>query len=206
MKKSVAIWNVKDRDWQKDIEILKVQAINNNEWMQKMQFSQGEMFRDLKSFKDDINNTCSSAQSESLSLRNQWDRQMESLNLKFSSYDKLLEQHSKELLLQESQRMDDLELLEQAISVVQGQQVRLRSSVDESIAACRTDTVSVSAKIDRIESPLIAVKVEIGDIRKEILQKEQETRHRFDNIAAVLKVFSEALHISPPTFVERTIS
>ncbi len=86
--------------------------------------------------------------------------------------------------------MDDLELLEQALSTIQSQQIRLRGSVDESVSAARVDTSNAITKIDKMEGPLIAARVDIGELRKEIQQKEKESRQRFDSIAAVLKVCS----------------
>ena len=197
-KKSISsAWDMKERDWQKDIEILKIGQEHINEYVQKKQHYNAENMLEYKAFKGDINAITSTIVSESNSLRNQWHRQIELLHSKLTTYDKMIEQHSKALLLQDSQRMDDLELLEQALNTVQSQQVRLRSSIEESISACKIDTVSACNKIDRMESPLIAIKAELTELRREMNVKDKESKQRFETIASVLKVFADSLHLSP---------
>ncbi len=63
------MWELKERDWQKDLEILKVSANHNTEWMQRAQLSLAEMKDEMKNFKNDVNSLTGNSLAESVSLR-----------------------------------------------------------------------------------------------------------------------------------------
>jgi hypothetical protein len=101
------------------------------------------------------------------------------------------------------QRMDDLELLEKALSTLQAQQVRLRASVDESIGPLQTETKSLRSKVDQVDASLSAVKMDAVETRHEMEGIDRDARHRFDNVSRVMKVFAEALGTKPPPSIDK---
>jgi predicted nucleic acid-binding Zn-ribbon protein len=74
--------------------------------------------------------------------------------------------------------MDDLELLEKALSTLQAQQVRLRSSVDESIGPLQTETKSLRSKVDQVDASLSAAKMDVVETRHEMEGIDRDARHR----------------------------
>jgi chromosome segregation ATPase len=99
------------------------------------------------------------------------------------------------------QRMDDLELLEKALSTLQAQQVRLRANVDEAVIPLQTESASLRSKADQLDAGLSTVKVDAVETRHELESVERDARHRFDNVSRVFKVFAEALNVQTPPSV-----
>ena len=96
------------------------------------------------------------------------------------------------------QRVDDYELLQKAMSTLQAQQVRLRSSVEEGAQATRVDVRSAASKVAQCESALASVRMDAGEMRRRINDMDADTHLQFENVSRVFKVFSDALDISMP--------
>ena len=79
LKRTVDFWDIKERDWQKDIEILKVSHTHTATWIQRLQGDTVNMNQEYKQFKDYINQKNNEIISESSSMKRQWDRHMEGL-------------------------------------------------------------------------------------------------------------------------------
>ena len=108
-----------------------------------------------------------------------------------------------ELTVTSEQRMDDLELLEKALSTLQAQQVRLRSSVDETVIPLQTETKSLRSKADQLDATISSIKIDAVETRHVMEGVERDTRLRFDNVSRVMKVFAEAVKVVPPPSVEK---
>ena len=96
------------------------------------------------------------------------------------------------------QRVDDYELLQKAMSTLQAQQVRLRSSVDETNQANRVDIRSSAGKIGQFESALASARINSAELRRRLNDMDSDTHLQFQNVSRVFKVFSDALDISMP--------
>ena len=108
-----------------------------------------------------------------------------------------------ELTVTSEQRMDDLELLEKALSTLQAQQVRLRSSVDETVIPLQTETKSLRSKADQLDATISSIKIDAVETRHVMEGVERDTRLRSDNVSRVMKVFAEAVKVVPPPSVEK---
>ena len=200
VKRTLDVWDAKERDWAKDTEILKVSHAHNAEWMQQMQRDVMELRDQVQSFKSESALSVKDVKEETAALRQQWNDHVEELNGKLAEYNDGFEKTDRELRVHGQQRMDDLELLEKAISTVQKQQMRLRASVDEGQQVTMSDVRQVASRTEAIEAALAAGKMAEADVRRMMKAQELESRERFDNIGRVFKVFADALHIAPPLF------
>ena len=96
------------------------------------------------------------------------------------------------------QRVDDYELLQKAMSTLQSQQVRLRTSVEETGQANRTDIRAAVSKIGQFESTLASSRMDSAELRRRLNDMDSDTHLQFQNVSRVFKVFSDALDISMP--------
>ena len=135
LKKTFDVWSLKERDWAKDNEILKVSHAHNAEWMQQMQRDMMEMRDIVHSIKADHAHTVKRVAEETAELKQQWDRQTTALAAKMQEFEAALERHQGDVRALGQQRLDDLDLVEKALSTVQQQQARMRSTVEERVEA-----------------------------------------------------------------------
>jgi len=136
-------------------------------------------------------------------LKRHWDTQSQTIVSRINECGAEVSKQKTELAVTSEQRMDDLELLEKALSTLQAQQVRLRSSVDEAVIPLQTETKSLRSKADQIDASLSAIKMDAVETRHELEGIDRDARHRFENVSRVMKVFAEALGTKPPPSVER---
>ena len=136
LKKTFDVWSLKERDWAKDNEILKVSHAHNAEWMQQMQRDMMEMRDIVHSIKADHAQTLKRVAEETAELKEQWDQQTTVLAAKMQEFEAALERHQGDVRALGQQRLDDLDLVEKALSTVQQQQARMRSTVEERVEAC----------------------------------------------------------------------
>jgi len=202
LRRTLDMWSMKERDWAKDTEILKVSHTHNVEWMQQLQRDNMEVREQLSSVKQDHMTKLSKISEEGGSLRLQWEQQMELVNAKLREFQVLGEQQNTEIKAQSQQRADDLELLEKAITTTQKQQARLRQSVEESNQATVIDAQNLQHKIDAIDESFMAFKLENSDLQRSFQTLSHDNKMRFENISRVFKVFADSMHIPAPSLYE----
>lgn len=134
-------------------------------------------------------------------LKRHWDSQSQSIVSRINECGAEVSKQRQELAVTSEQRMDDLELLEKALSTLQAQQVRLRSNVDEAIIPLQTDCKSLRSKTDQLDASVSALKMDVVETRHDIEGVERDTRQRFDNVSRVMKAFAEGMNLQPPNFV-----
>ena len=104
------------------------------------------------------------------------------------------------------QRIDDYELLQKAMSTLQSQQVRLRSTVEEGGQANRVDIRSAVSKISQFDSSLASARMDSAELRRRLNDMDSDTHLQFQNVSRVFKVFSDALDISMPQLTTSSTS
>ena len=184
-------WSVKERGWAKDAELLKVSHAHLADWMQQVQ-------RDVAALRDGMQSekqrTCARVSAmfdEMAALKHSWDQQMRSVAATCRGTQRTLQQHSEEMSVRKRQRLDDLELLESAITTVQQQHLRLRASIDGEMHLISPRPAL--KKTDALESAVAACQLETGENRRALASHERDTKRHFDNIARVLSVLYGAL-------------
>lgn len=200
LKKTFEVWSLKERDWAKDNEILKISHAHNAEWMQQIQRDMMEVRETVHSIKSDHTATTKRISEECEHLKTQWEQQVVGLSAKMKELESTIERHQHDIRSLGQQRLDDLDLVEKALSTVQNQQLRLRGNVEETLQATIADRKALQVKVDTMDASLSQSRLETTELRSALRDGERESRARFDNISRVFKVFSDALHIAPPYF------
>ena len=94
-----------------------------------------EMRDIVHSIKADHAHTLKRVAEETAELKQQWDQQTTALAAKMQEFEAALERHQGDVRSLGQQRLDDLDLVEKALSTVQQQQARMRSTVEERVEA-----------------------------------------------------------------------
>ena len=199
-KRAVELWTSKERDWSKDNEVLKVSHAHNAEWMQKMQRDVMDMKDEVREMKNEHALFTKELREEAAHLRVQWDQQVDSLNAKIRQYETAIERQQSDIRSQAEQRMDDLELLQRALSTVQSQQNRVRASAEEAMQAAKTDVQAISAATQKMDNQMTSLTLDNTDLKRKVQDMIQDNRLQFDNVSRVFKIFSDALNMAPPYF------
>ena len=199
-KRAVELWTSKERDWSKDNEVLKVSHAHNAEWMQKMQRDVMDMKDEVREMKNEHALYTKELREEAAHLRVQWDQQVDSLNAKIRQYETAIERQQSDIRSQAEQRMDDLELLQRALSTVQSQQNRVRASAEEAMQAAKTDVQAISAATQKMDNQMTSLTLDNTDLKRKVQDMIQDNRLQFDNVSRVFKIFSDALNMAPPYF------
>ncbi len=131
-------------------------------------------------------------------LKRHWDDQSTKIVTRINECGAEVSKQRADLTLTTEQRMDDLELLEKALSTLQAQQIRLRSNVDEAIIPLQTEVGSLRSKTDQLDASSSAVKMDMVEVRNEMEGIERDANMRFDNVGRVFKVFADHINVSVP--------
>ena len=273
LKRTIDVWGLKERDWAKDNEILKVSHAHNAEWMKTMQRDLMEVKDEMRAVKDESSIAAKDVREEASSLRLLWEQSTEKVNARvkeleasidrqqvrrrrrsegmeaqwwcgcsgftcccarenhvvvlhlsdlFFGYFSLslslslslfLSPHRTPPYLEQieirgmtDQRIDDYELLQKAMSTLQSQQVRLRSTVEEGGQANRVDIRSAVSKISQFDSSLASARMDSAELRRRLNDMDSDTHLQFQNVSRVFKVFSDALDISMPQLTTSSTS
>ena len=199
-KREVELWASKEREWSKDNEVLKVSHAHNAEWMQKMQRDVMDVKDEVREMKNEHALYTKELREEAAHLRVQWDQQVDSLNAKIRQYEMAIERQQGDIRSQAEQRMDDLELLQRALSTVQSQQIRVRASAEEALQATKTDIQAIAGTTQKVDMQVKSLSRDSAECKRKIHELFQDNRMQFDNVSRVFKIFSDALNIAPPYF------
>lgn len=200
LKKTFEVWSLKERDWAKDNEILKISHAHNAEWMQQIQRDMMEVRETVHSIKSDHVRTTKHISEECENLKSYWEQHIITMKAKVQELESTIDRQTHDLRALGQQRLDDLDLVEKALSTVQNQQLRLRGNVEETLQTTHADRKALQIKVETIEGSVSQARLELAELRSAVRDEERESRVRFDNISRVFKVFSDALHIAPPYF------
>ena len=94
------------------------------------------------------------------------------------------------------QRVDDYELLQKAMSALQQQHHRSRTSIEDGHKATRVDVRSAMSKIGQMESALQALKIDSGELRRRVNDMSSDNHLQFENVSRVFKTISDAMDLS----------
>jgi hypothetical protein len=199
-KRAMDLWTSKERDWSKDNEVLKVSHAHNAEWMQKMQRDVMDVKDEVREMKNEHALYTKELREEAAHLRVQWDQQVDSLNAKIRQYELAIERQQSDIRSQAEQRMDDLELLQRALSTVQSQQTRVRASAEEALQAAKVDVQAIASTAHKMGSEIKTLTSDNNEFRRKVEEIYRDNGVQFENVSRVFKIFSEALNIAPPYF------
>jgi hypothetical protein len=118
------------REWMKHAQ---QDSLELREWMKHAQQESLELREMFDLSKQEHLSTSVQMAEEAKATRLQWDEQMDNVVAQLTELDGKNSTVSSDLRVQAQQRMDDLELIEKAMSTIQSQQLRLRGSVKTGI-------------------------------------------------------------------------
>ncbi|TMW56469.1 hypothetical protein Poli38472_006479 [Pythium oligandrum] len=197
LKRTMEIWSLKERDWAKDNEILKASHAHNIEWMQQLQRDVMELKDKTHELKTDVSYRITDLCEETNNLRGHWQRQVDDMTERLQEYDAIAQKQAAESRALAQQRADDLELMEQALSTVQKQQLHVRTNLEDHVESITSQSALLLKKMDALEAQAGTYKAALEQFRHKISSMEKEERRRMENIGKMFTVFSEALNISP---------
>uniref|UniRef100_K3WGK2 Uncharacterized protein n=1 Tax=Globisporangium ultimum (strain ATCC 200006 / CBS 805.95 / DAOM BR144) TaxID=431595 RepID=K3WGK2_GLOUD len=114
LKRTMEIWSLKERDWAKDNEILKASHSHNIEWMQQLQRDVMDMKDKMHEFKTDVAYRITAVCEETNNLRMHWQKQVDDMMERLQEFDTTAQKQATESRTQTQQRIDGMELMEQA--------------------------------------------------------------------------------------------
>ena len=196
LKKTMEVWGLKERDWAKDNEILKVSHAHNAEWMKSMQRDLMEIKDEMRAVKDGAQASAKDMREEVSSLRAQWEQSVEKFNGRVRDLQGSVDRQQVEIRGMTDQRVDDYELLQKAMSALQQQHHRSRTSIEEGHKATRVDIRSAVSKIGQMESTMQALKIDAGEVRRRINDMSSDNHLQFENVSRVFKTISDAMDLT----------
>ncbi|KAF0700302.1 Aste57867_9180 [Aphanomyces stellatus] len=195
VKRSWDVWNLKERDWAKDNEILKASHAHNIEWMQALQRDVMETKDRMHELRHDHTTRAKIIADEAAGLRVQWQKQAEGIGEQLHKFEATAALHSRDMRTQAQQRVDDLHMMEQALSSVQSQQMRLTSVLEEGFHHAQVEVNGVARKTDEIVVKWTSVHNQVDALRTKLFQLEREQSQRMESVSAMFTVFADAMNI-----------
>ena len=196
LKKTIEVWGLKERDWSKDNEMLKVSHAHNAEWMKSMQRDLMEIKDEMRAVKDSSQVAAKDTREEVASLRTQWEQSVEKMNSRIHDLQSFIDRQQVEIRGMTDQRIDDYELLQKAMSTLQQQQLRSRATMEDKHKATKVDIRSATSKISQMESVIQALRADSGEVRRRINDMSSDTYLQFENVSRVFKTISDAMDLS----------
>ncbi|GMF48617.1 unnamed protein product [Phytophthora fragariaefolia] len=188
LKRAMEIWGLKERDWAKDNEILKASHSHNVEWMQQLQRDIMDVKDKLHEVKSDTGSRISEICAETNSLRGNWQKHVDDMLDRLQDFDMAAQRQASEARVQAQQRADDLELMEQALSTVQKQQMQVRSGLEEQTQTVESQIALLVKKIEITESHANKLRTALEQLRAKNTVMEKEQSRRMDNIGKMFTV------------------
>jgi chromosome segregation ATPase len=192
LKRTIEIWSLKERDWAKDNEILKASHSHNVEWMQQLQRDVMEVKDKVHEMKQDFSYRLTDVCEETNNLRTHWQKQVEDMTERLQEFDTISQKQMIETRAQTQQRVEDLELMEQAISTVQKQQLHLRSGMDDNFQNLSSQTSILVKKMEMIESQGGTQKIALEQLKNKCTSMDKEQRRRMESISKMFSVSDES--------------
>lgn len=188
LKRTMEIWGLKERDWAKDNEILKASHSHNVEWMQQLQRDVMDVKDKLHEIKSDTGSRISEICEEANSLRGNWQKHVDDMLDRLQDFDSAAQRQASEARAQAQQRADDLELMEQALSTVQKQQMQVRSGLEEQAQSVASQLALLVKKVEIAEVHANNQRAALEQLRAKNAVMEKEQRRRMDNIGKMFTV------------------
>ncbi|OQR84753.1 hypothetical protein THRCLA_23065 [Thraustotheca clavata] len=178
-----------ERDWAKDNEILKASHSHNIEWMQALQ-------RDVMDTKDRVHelrhdhvNKAKHMADEAANLRILWQKQIDNVQTQLAAFETSAMTHSREITNYAKQRLDDLQMMEQAISTLSDHHTRLSQTFDDSLEHVHNELTVLSRKTDTIEEKQTTVSIHVEQLKVKVNQMERDQSTRMENITSMFSVY-----------------
>jgi chromosome segregation ATPase len=99
LKRTIDVWGLKERDWAKDNEILKVSHAHNAEWMKTMQRDLMEVKDEMRAVKDDSSVASKDVREEAASLRTLWEQSSNKVNARVRELESSIDRQQVRVLL-----------------------------------------------------------------------------------------------------------
>lgn len=188
LKRTMEIWSLKERDWAKDNEILKASHAHNIEWMQQLQRDVMDVKDKVHECKSDVAARTAAVCEETNSLRVHWQKQVDDVMAQLQDFDATAQKQVAMVRAQTQQRVDDMELMEQAFSTLQNQQLHTRASLDDYIQSASAQFALLCKKMDVLESQSSAQRTLVEQLRAKSVSVEKEQRRRMENVSKMFSV------------------
>ncbi|ETV91080.1 hypothetical protein H310_14243 [Aphanomyces invadans] len=188
VKRTWEVWNLKERDWAKDNEILKASHSHNVEWMQSLQRDVMDTKDRVHELRHDHTNRAKTMADEAATLRTQWQKQVESISDQLHGFEVSAALHQRDLKAFAQQRLDDLHMMEQALSTVQTQQIRLTSAVDDGFHHAQAEVCGVGRKADQLGVKFAAVANQVDALKTQLYALEREQTQRMESVSSMFTV------------------
>ncbi|KAJ0398378.1 hypothetical protein ATCC90586_000715 [Pythium insidiosum] len=197
LKRTMEVWALKERDWAKDNELLKASHSHHVEWMQQLQRDVMDVKDQAHTLRGDVSGRITALCDETNSLRVLWQRQADDVAERLQAADSSAQRQASELRALGQQRVDDLELLEQALSTVQRQQAQGRSHLEDHVQSATAQQALLLKKMEWLEAQSGSHHAALEQLRHKHAALEKEQRRRMESIGKMFTVFAEALKIAP---------
>lgn len=197
LKQTIEIWSLKERDWAKDNEVLKVSHSHNIEWMQQLQRDVMDVKDRVHDIKDDTGSRISEICEDANSLRRNWQKHVDDMFDRLQDFDTDARRQATDARAQAKQRAEDVELMEQALGSVQMQQTQVRSELEEQTHGITSELALLVKKIEKVESQASTQTTALKHLQARNTAIEKEQQRRMDNIGKMLSIFADALNFSP---------
>ncbi|KAF1334950.1 hypothetical protein FI667_g1689, partial [Globisporangium splendens] len=166
----------------------------------------------MHEFKTDVAYWITAVCEETNNLRMHWQKQVDDMTERLQEFDTTAQKQAIESRAQTQQRIGDMELMEQAFSTLQKQQLHVRTNLEDHVQSMSSQTSLIVKKMEVLESQCSSQKAAIEQIKSKSASIEKEQRRRMENISNMfskktdlvcfdggfwLQVFAEALNMSP---------
>lgn len=188
LKRTMEIWALKERDWAKDNEILKASHAHNVEWMQQLQRDVMDVKDRMHEFKTDVAQRLTTVCDETNNLRVHWQKQVDDMTERLQDFDSAAQTQAAASRAQTQQRLDDMELMEQAFSTLQKQQMHVRTNLEDHVQSASAQHALVCKKMEVLESQCSAQRAVIEHVKVKSSSLEKEQRRRMENISKMFTV------------------
>lgn len=188
LTRALEIWGLKERDWAKDTEILKASHAHNIEWMQQLQRDAMDVKDRVHELQTDVGHRLAAASEETANLRGHWQKQVDDMTARLQKFDSVAAKQAAESRALTQQRVDDMELTEQAVRTLQQQQLRVRASLEDLAQSATTQYKLAFKKLEALESQSSAQRGVVEKLKAKSSSLEKEQRRRMENISKMFTV------------------
>ncbi|TYZ66658.1 hypothetical protein PybrP1_007476 [[Pythium] brassicae (nom. inval.)] len=195
LKRALDIWGLKERDWAKDNEILKASHAHNVEWMQQLQRDGMDVKDRVHALQTDVAHRLAAASEEAANLRGHWQKQVDVMTARLEDFASAAHAQVAGSRAQTQQRVDDMELMEQAFRSLQMQQQHVRASLEDLAQRAGAQHALAVKKMEALESQCSAQRTGVEQLKAKSASLEKEQRRRMENISKMFTVFAEALNL-----------
>ncbi|RHY09232.1 hypothetical protein DYB25_005402, partial [Aphanomyces astaci] len=157
-------------------------------WMQALQRDVMETKDRVHELRHDHTSRSKAMADEAAALRGQWQKQVESITDQLHGFEVSTALHQRDLKAFAQQRLDDLHMMEQALSTVQTHQLRLTTALEEGFHHAQAEVLSVGRRIDQVDGKCTAVHTHVDALRTKLFALEREHSQRMESVSSMFTV------------------